>query len=93
MAPVHGVYVFHLNIMKNGKQDFAVVGIMKNTSLVQQAYVAYAGNQYSTHRSSSASAVVQMKKGDSVYCKLTRGQLNGDLGYPHFVGYLLFNLN
>ena len=92
IVPVKGVYVFHLTILHGGTSSHTRVGIMRDGTLIQQAYVHYY-NSYSYRRSASASAVVEMEPFNQVYCRLLSGYLYSDSNYPlHFVGYLLYSL-
>ena len=71
----------------------ARVGIMRDGTLIQEAYAVAQSSPYSWYRSASASAVVEMEPLDQVYCRLLRGQLYSDFTYTlHFVGYLLYSL-
>ena len=87
LAPVKGLYVFHLSIMANSG-SFTRADIYARGSSVQ-ACVAY-----SHPYSASASAVIQLESLDQVYVRLIRGSLyNYSSDYNiHFTGYLLVEI-
>ena len=85
VAPVKGIYVFHLSFMGYLTNKWCVTQILHNEVVVQQAMSH--GSYYAT---ATASVVIELAVLDQVHVRLSAGVLyETGYSYAHFTGYLL----
>ena len=87
IAPITGLYSFHLNIMNYNDRKTAWAKIMHENKELQRAYT----HGHGIHHTGSASAVVKVNKGEHVYVRLMQGTIHSGPSYhwSSFVGFLV----
>ena len=87
IAPITGLYAFHVTFMNNSEKKTTWVKLMHENKEVHRAYVQGDGK----YQTSTASAVVIVNKGEHVYARLMAGTIHSDSGYhwTNFVGFLV----
>ncbi|XP_077977736.1 complement C1q-like protein 3 [Glandiceps talaboti] len=86
---IPGIYVFNLNILKYGRCDSSTAYITKNEG--DYDVCAYAYSVLDDYASGSATAILELKKGDYVHVTLLEGSclFGSNVRYTNFNGYLL----
>ena len=87
IAPITGLYSFHLSIMNYNDKKTAFVKLMHEDKEIQVAYAHGHGD----HHTSTASAVVKVNKGEHVYARLMHGTVHSSSTHhwSSFVGFLV----
>ena len=94
VAPVKGVYAFHLNIVKaHYTNNGLYVHIMKDAVRISAAHVT-TSLAYGT---GSSTALIELERQNNVYAQVTHGPVLGvrwqGTGSIQFTGYLLYDLS
>ena len=88
MAPVKGIYVFHVNIVQQSRRGNTNAAIVRDGTIIAFAHV-YSEIDFG---SSSASVVLELEAYNRVYVRLEAGYLEAwsPYGINGFSGFLLY---